>query len=121
MNNEMLMGDPLGAAMPFKEESEFYKALMQQFDGSSKKKLDFITQLSENDVMNFARAEVLHEWTDKKVKMLPIFIAKIMALRVSQNRLGRGEFFNTFKPIGFGQMQQDNGFMNRLFQPQQRV
>jgi len=120
MEQHEQMVDPTGAAMPFKEDSEFYKALMQQFDinPKDKKKLDFITQLTERDVINFSRVEILHEWSDKKVKMLPLFIAKIMSLRVSQNRQGRREFFETFKPLGFGQVQQDDGFMGRMFRPQ---
>lgn len=116
-----MMHDPLGATMPFKEESEFYKAIRElYFDNDKESRLDFITQLSPADVINFSRAQVLDTWTDGRVPIISQFITNIKRQRVSEGRAGRKEFFETFRPMGFGQMQHEQGgFFGNLFQRKQ--
>jgi hypothetical protein len=109
--------DPLGnEAIALKEESEFYKAVRDQY---TNKNIDVKTELSETDIINLSRIAVLDAWSDGKVPALRLFTKSFKTLRVSKERKGRTEFFETFKPVGFQQMQEGN-FMQRMFTPQNK-
>lgn len=109
-----LMGD---IGIP-QQENEMYKAVSDQYK-NEKGNISFKTELSEQDIMNFSRMQVLFDWTDKKLKILPLFMEHIMKLRVSKERKGRFEFFDAIKPspmVGMPQDQQQQGGASRLFQ-----
>ena len=76
------------------KSEEFYKAIQKLYDG---KNLHFITELSAQEVLALSKIKALYEWTDKKVKIMEVFIVWYMKFKVSQLRKGRGEFFDTFK------------------------
>lgn len=96
-----------------KEASDdFFKTVRMQFDGSNKN-IDMITQLHETEIINLARVAVLNNWCQGKAKNIDIFVKRFMRMKVSENRQGRKEFFDTFKQAG--QEQAKASMLKKLF------
>ena len=90
----MLMGS--GEQKP---QDDFFKVVKMQYDGSNKN-IDMITQLTHEEVVNLARVQVLDDWCENKVPAIKIFVSRFMRMKVSQERQGRKEFFDTWKAAG---------------------
>lgn len=78
------------------QENEFYKMLSEQFT-DKKENLEFITELSDRDIMIITRLWVLDDWAEHKVDLIPMIIKKFISMRVSLRRQGRKELFESFK------------------------
>lgn len=95
---------------------DFFKTVKMQFDGSNKN-IDMITQLRPEEIIQLARIAVLNDWCDDKVPAIKIFVQRFMRMKVSENRQGRREFFETWKSAG--QEHAKMGLMKSLFTRQE--
>lgn len=91
---------------------DFFKTVRMQFDGSNKN-IDMITQLHPQEIVNLARIAVLDDWCEGKASNINIFVKRFMRMKVSENRQGRKEFFETFKQAG--QEQAKTSMLRKIF------
>lgn len=107
MDMQGLLGGPTQ-----QQTDDFFKTVKMQYDGNNKN-LDMITQLHPDEIINLGRIAVFNEWSDGKVKAVDIFVKRFMRMKVSENRQGRREFFDTWKSAG--QEHAKMGLMKSLF------
>lgn len=109
------MSNLMGANSVNPTQDDFFKTVKLQFDGSNKN-IDMITQLTPEEVVNLARVQVLSNKCDDDVPAIKIFLERFMRMKVSQDRQGRREFFETWKAAG--QEHAKMGMLGGLFRKQ---